>query len=72
MISDSQKKAVRNYLDKQDDIRFRVPKGEREIYKQHAEKMGESLAGFLKRAAKETMYRDNEETEKYGRSISLL
>ena len=59
MTSDSQKKAVRNYLDKQDDIRFRVPKGEREIYRKHAEKMGESLSAFLKRAVKETIAHDN-------------
>ena len=64
MTSDSQKKAVRNYLDKQDDIRFRVPKGEREIYRKHAEEMGESLAAFLKRAAKETLERDNKKAEK--------
>ena len=59
MPSESQKKAVRKYLDKMDDIRFRVPKGEGAIYKDHAERMGESMAEFLRRAAKETIERDN-------------
>ena len=36
-------------------------KGEREILKKHAEKMGESVNGFIYRAVKETMARDNKE-----------
>lgn len=60
--SEAQLKASKKYIsEKLDEIRFRVPKGEREILKQHAEKMGESLNKFLYRAVNETMMRDNQE-----------
>ena len=58
MVSEAQKKAVKKYTEKLDDIRFRVPKGEGDLFKAHAEKMGESLASFLRRAAKEAIERD--------------
>lgn len=45
---------------KLDDVRFRVPKGEREVIKAHAQKMGESVNGFIYRAVKEAIERDNE------------
>ena len=59
-LSDAQKRAMEKYETTQELIRFRVPKGDKEIYVQHAKKMGESLAAFLQRAAKETMERDLE------------
>lgn len=60
--SEAQLKASKKYIsEKLDEIRFRVPKGEREILKQHAEKMGESLNKFLYRAVKEAIIRDNQE-----------
>ena len=60
--SEAQLKASKKYIsEKLDEIRFRVPKGERDILKQHAEKMGESLNKFLYRAVNETMMRDNQE-----------
>ena len=43
-----------------DRINFTVPKGEKEKIKQHAEKQGETTNGFIKRAIKETMERDND------------
>ena len=43
-----------------DDIRLQVPKGQKEIIKSHADYTGETLAGFIKRAIKETMERDKE------------
>lgn len=59
--SEAQLKASKKYIsEKLDEIRLRVPKGEREVLKKHAEMMGESLNGFLCRAAFETMEKDNE------------
>lgn len=42
--SEAQKRATKKYMEKNlDDIKIRVPKGEREVFKAHAEKMGKSL-----------------------------
>lgn len=58
--SEAQLKASKKYIsEKLDEIRFRVPKGEREILKKHAEMMGESLNKFLYRAVKEAIEKDN-------------
>lgn len=58
--SESQLRATKKYLrEKLDDVRFRVPKGQREIIQQHAIKQGESVNAFICRAVKETMERDN-------------
>ena len=58
--SEAQLKASKKYIsEKLDEIRLRVPKGEREVLKKHAEMMGESLNGFLYRAAQETMDNDS-------------
>ena len=58
--NESQRKASKKYIaGKIDEIKFRVPKGEREMLKKHAAKMGESVNGFIYRAVKETMERDN-------------
>lgn len=40
-----------------------VKKGEKDVIRQHAEKHGESLNGFVNRAIKETIERDNETAE---------
>ena len=58
--SKSQLNASKKYIsEKLDEIKLRVPKGEREIIRSHAEKMGQSLNGFVRRAIKETIERDN-------------
>ena len=44
-----------------DEIKVRVPKGEKDKIKSHAETNGESVNGFIKRAIDETMQRDTEE-----------
>ena len=59
--SDAQSRATKKYHQKFDDIKLRVPKGERELLQAHAESQGESLIAFLRRAAKETIARDREE-----------
>ena len=45
-----------------DELKIRVPKGEKDKIKTHADTQGESLNGFVKRAIDETMKRDNETT----------
>ncbi len=57
--SESQKKASTKYInEKLDEIKLRVPKGEKEIIKKHAAGCGESMNEFVLRAIRETMKRD--------------
>ena len=56
--TEAQLRASKKYHDKFDDIKLRVPKGERQILQDHAASQGESLNNFLRRAAHETMERD--------------
>lgn len=59
--SEAMDRAIKKYeQEKVDRVIFRVPKGVKEEIQAHAEKQGESLAGFLNRAARETMARDLE------------
>lgn len=60
--SKANQKAVAKYMKANyDDIKVRVPKGERDIIKAHAEKHdGGSVNSFIQRAIKETMQRDQE------------
>lgn len=46
-----------------DRINLTVPKGKKEIIQAHAEARGESVNGFLNRAAEETMDRDRRAQE---------
>ena len=41
-----------------EDIRVRVPKGQKELIQAHAESIGESVNAFIGRAIAETMERD--------------
>ena len=59
-LTDAQLRASKKYHGKLDDIKMRVPKGEREVLQNHAQSRGESLNAFLYRAANETMARDKE------------
>lgn len=43
MTNQKQLNAAKKYLSKFDDIKIRVPEGEREKYKQYAESQGKSL-----------------------------
>ncbi len=57
--SKAQQKAVAKYMkNNYDELKVRVPKGEKEKIKAHAESRGESVNGFVKRAVDETMERD--------------
>lgn len=59
--TEAQKRAAEKYLrEAVEDIRIRVPKGQKEIIKAHAEKQGESMNQFVIRAIAEAMQRDQE------------
>ena len=46
--SEAQKKATAKYMkNKLDDIKVRVPKGKRKVYKAHAESKGKSLNALI-------------------------
>lgn len=59
--TEAQKKASQKYMaNNLDEIKLRVPKGEKEVIKAHAEKYdGGSVNAFIQRAIAETMERDN-------------
>ena len=59
-ISEARKRANAKWQkDKVDDLRIRVPKGERALIQEHAAKQGESVNSFVYRAIREAMARDN-------------
>ena len=60
-ISKAQQKAVHKYVkNNYDRIELTVkPKGKKEDIKAHADKMGETLNGFINRAIDETIEKDN-------------
>lgn len=60
MASEAQLKANKKYHDKFDNIRIRVPGGEKEIIDAHAAEMGESVNTFVRRAIAEAMERDKQ------------
>ena len=60
----AQQRAVNKYVkNNYDDVKFRVPKGDKEIIQSHAARQGESVNAFLNRAVKETMERDETKPE---------
>lgn len=61
--SKAQQRAVAKYMkNNYDELKVRVPKGDKDKIKAHAENKGESVNGFVKRAIDETMERDNAST----------
>ena len=54
----AQLRASKKYHEKFDDLRIRVPSGEKALIDTHAESMGESTNAFVRRAIAETMERD--------------
>ena len=61
--TDAQKRATAKWhKEKVEDIKFRVPMGEKAVIKAHADQQGESVNAFLLRAARETMARDREQS----------
>lgn len=58
--TDARKRANEKYLsDSVEDVRIRVPKGQKAVIKEHAENQGESMNQFVIRAINETMERDS-------------
>lgn len=57
VTSEAARKAVAKYQAKLDEIKVRVPKGEREKYKQHAEAKGMSLNQLIIKLLDEDMKR---------------
>lgn len=59
--TEAQKRAAEKYLKESvEDVRIRVPKGQKAIIKAHADNQGESMNSFVIRAIDETMDRDND------------
>lgn len=58
--TDARRRATAKYLKETvEDVRIRVPKGQKAIIKAHADKNGESMNQFVIRAINETMERDS-------------
>lgn len=60
-VSEAQKKAVNKYLQGLDEFKIRLPKGYKDILKEHTSKTGESINAFVKRAVDETIRDDEQE-----------
>lgn len=59
-ISKAQQKAVQKYVkNNYDRVVLTLPKGKRDLIKEHAQKCSESMNGFISRAIDETIDRDN-------------
>ncbi len=62
--TEAQAKAAKKYLKESvEDVRIRVPKGEKAVIKAHAEQQAESMNQFVIRAINETMQRDITKSE---------
>ena len=62
--SDANRRAVAKYKkENYDQIQLRVPKGDKDRLKAHAEAQGESLNGFINRAISQTIQQDKAATE---------
>lgn len=58
--TESRKKANEKYLKESvEDVRIRVPKGQKAVIKEHAEQQGESMNAFVIRAITQTMQQDS-------------
>ena len=58
--TEAQLRASKKYHQKFDDLRIRVPAGEKEIIEKHAAARGESVNSFVRRAVAETMERERQ------------
>ena len=59
-VSKAQQKAVTKYVkNKYDRFGLTLPKGDLDAIKAHAEARGESVNGFINRAVKEVMKKEN-------------
>ena len=58
-LTEARTKANKKYHEKFDDIKVRVPKGERQMWQEHASTQGESLNRFICRAVAQAMENDS-------------
>ena len=56
--------------EKYDRVGLMLPKGKKQVVKEHAEKKGESMNGFIARAIDETIKRDEEEQKEDDFSLT--
>ena len=64
-ISESRARANKKYqLEKTDEIKLRVPKGNKERIQEHAKEQGESTNAFIYRAVNEAIERDQRKRHK--------
>ena len=61
-VSEAQKKASIKYLEKLDEIRIRMPKGEKNNLKEAASAAGESMNQYIINAVDQRMERDKRES----------
>lgn len=61
--TEAQLRASKKYHQKFDDLRIRVPLGQKAIIDEHAASMEESTNAFVRRAIAETMLRDKAKKE---------
>ena len=59
-LTEAQIRANKKYHQSLDEIKVRVPKGEKQVIADHAASQGESMVSFIRRAISETMERDNQ------------
>ena len=57
-MTDAQRRAREKWLEKVEEVKFRVPKGKKETIQKHVAQTGESVNVFLNRAVDEAMARD--------------
>ena len=57
--TDAQKAAVKKYMQTQDEIKLRLPKGSKDNIKAHADKVGKSINGYIADAITEQMMRED-------------
>lgn len=62
-ISEARSKANKKYHQKFDDIKIRVPRGERQIWQDFAASKGESLNAFVYRAVNDAIHYNETKTE---------
>lgn len=65
--TDAQRKAIAKWQkEKVEEIKFRVPIGQKAIIQKHAEGQGESTNAFIYRAVNETIERDRNKSENFN------
>ena len=63
-VSEARRRANDKWLkEKVEEIKFRVPKGQKMLIQRHTTQTGESVNAFLNRAVNETMERDRTKKE---------